>query len=56
MNRLRDEYSSISAMAIACALLLAAGAADADNLKIQNVTVAPREEATAPKFEPPSPT
>ena len=35
------------ALAIACVLLAGAGAARADKLKIQNVTVAPRDEATA---------
>jgi len=42
-----DRIKAVAGAAIACALLLAAGAAHADNLGIENVTVAPRDAKTA---------
>ena len=42
-----DTHSLARAVAIACGLLLGGGAARADKLRIQNVTVAPRDGSTA---------
>ena len=49
MSRLGNGYALTfaRAVAIACGLLLGAGAARADKLKIENVTVAPRDAKTA---------
>jgi hypothetical protein len=49
MNRSGNGYTltSARAVAIACGLLLGEGAARADKLRIENVTVAPRDARTA---------
>jgi hypothetical protein len=49
MSRLgnRHTFTRARAVAIACGLLLGAGAARADNLRIENVTVVPRDAKTA---------
>ena len=42
-----DLFGRGASLAVACSLLLSAGAARSDNLRIENVTAAPRDDATA---------